>query len=101
MILEGSKAPAPGAAPEPTLNRENDAVGTLYGSVGQADVAPTAAQVTAAADAEHELSPLLTRWEEIRKSDLPALNGQLRSANLSEISLESKPRTDETPTDQE
>jgi hypothetical protein len=100
-ILRGPTPTAAGAAPEPTLARENGVVGTLYGSVGQADVAPTTAQVNAAADAEHELSAVMTQWEEIKKSDLPALNRQLRSANLGEISLESKPLTDETQTNLE
>jgi photosystem II stability/assembly factor-like uncharacterized protein len=99
IILKGPAAASAGVAPEPSLARENDAVGTLYGSIGQADTAPTAAQVNAAADAEHELSGVMKRWEEIRKSDLPAINGQLRGANLGEISLESKPQTDDAQAD--
>ena len=42
---------------------------------------------------------LMKRWEEIKKSDLPALNRQLKSANLTEIRLESKAPTDEAQTD--
>jgi photosystem II stability/assembly factor-like uncharacterized protein len=100
-ILDGPKPAVAGAAPEPSLTRENEAVGTLYGSVGQADTAPTAAQVNAAAEAEHELSAVMKRWEEIKKSDLPALNSQLKSANLDGINLESKLQTDESTTDLE
>ena len=96
------KGPTPaGAAPAPTLTRANEAIGTLYGSVGQADAAPTTAQVNAAADAEHEFSALMKRWEDVTKSDLPALNAQLKNANLGEISLESKPPTDEAQGDSE
>jgi photosystem II stability/assembly factor-like uncharacterized protein len=97
-------APAPavaGAAPQPTLAPEIATLGTLYGSVGQADAAPTAAQVSAAAETEHNLSAVMKRWEEINKSDLPALNRQLRSANLPEIKLESKTQADETQIDLE
>jgi len=33
----------------------------------------------------------MKRWEEIKTTDLPALNRQLGTANLPEIRLESKP----------
>jgi photosystem II stability/assembly factor-like uncharacterized protein len=94
MILRGPTPPVPGAS-EPTLTRENAAIDALYGSIGQADAAPTAAQTSAAADAERDLSASLKRWEEIKQSDLPALNRQLKSAKLPEIHLESKAPMDE------
>ena len=87
-ILRGPTPAAAGTSAEPTLTRENGAVGTLYGAVGQADAAPTAAQVDAMADIERDLSTVMKRWEEIKKSDLPALNRQLKSAHLPEIGLE-------------
>jgi photosystem II stability/assembly factor-like uncharacterized protein len=100
VVLNGP-TPAVIGAPQLSLAHGNEAVGTLYGSVGQADVAPTTAQVNAAADVEHELSTVLKRWEEIKKSDLPALNVQLKSANLGVISLESKPQTEDAQRDVE
>ena len=100
-VLRGRTPAVAGAAPEPTLSRENTAVGTLYGSVGQSDAAPTAAQVNAAADAEHNLSAVMKRWEEIKKTDLAALNRQLRGANLPEINLESNAQADETQANME
>jgi len=99
-ILEGSKADS-GAEPEPTLPAQNEAAGTLYGGVGQSDAAPTAAQLTASTDVETKLSALLTRWEEIRKTDLPALNSQLRNMHVSEISLEAAPLADDVQSDVE
>jgi photosystem II stability/assembly factor-like uncharacterized protein len=98
-ILKGRTPAVPGAALEPTLTRESEAVGTLYGSVGQADTAPTAAQMNAAAEVEHELSAVIKLWEDLKKSDLPALSNQLKSAKLGEISLGSKSQTDEAPSD--
>jgi photosystem II stability/assembly factor-like uncharacterized protein len=95
-VLRGPTPAGAGPEQEPTLNAENAAVGTLYGSVGQADAAPTAAQVQAAEEAEHGLSAAMKRWDEIRQSDLPALNRQLKSANLPEIGLESKAPANET-----
>jgi len=93
--------PLAGSVRELTLARENEAVRTLYGSIGEADAAPTAAQVNAATDTERELSAVLNRWEEIKKSDLPALNRQLKNANLPEINLDSKASMGETQTDLE
>ena len=96
------REPTPaGSSPEPTLAGENSAIGTLYGSVGQADAAPTAAQINAATDAERDLSAVMKRWKEIKKSDLPALNRELKSANLLEINLESKVQMKEQQTDLE
>jgi hypothetical protein len=100
-ILGEPASAVAGAASEPTMTRENGAVGTLYGSIGQADAAPTAAQVNAVADSERDLSVVMKRWEEIKKSDLPALNGQLKSKNLPEIDLESKAQTGEAQSDLE
>ena len=93
-ILGGTTPAVAGAAPEPTLMRGNGAVNTLYGSVGQADAEPTAAQINAVADTERDLSAVMKRWEEIKKSDLPALNRQLKNTNLPEIHLDMKPQTD-------
>jgi hypothetical protein len=97
-ILRAATPAATGAEPEPTLTRANAAVGTLYGSVGQADAAPTTAQISAGTDTERDLSTLMKRWEEIKNSDLPMLNRQLKSANLPEIRLESKAPTEEPQT---
>ena len=83
--LLGKPGDAPLNSPGPTLNRTNSALGTLYTAVGQADAAPTAAQLHAAADAERELSGLMKSWEEIKASDLPGLNKELHGAKLSEI----------------
>jgi photosystem II stability/assembly factor-like uncharacterized protein len=100
-ILRGPKVPTPNAAPQPTLAHENEALGTLYGSVGQADVAPTVAQRNAATETERDFSIVLKRWEEIKRSDLPALNRKLRDAKLKEISLASTNPIDEATSDVE
>jgi photosystem II stability/assembly factor-like uncharacterized protein len=100
-VLRGLTPPPADAAPEPTLTSANASVATLYGSVGQADVAPTTAQVNAAANTEGDLSALMKRWEEIKDSDLPALNRRLKNANLPEIRLESNTPSEEPQTDEE
>ena len=80
-ILRGPTPAVPGAS-EPTLTRASAAVDALYTGVGQADAAPTTAQINAAADTERDLSALMKRWDEIKNSDLPALNRQLKNAQL-------------------
>jgi hypothetical protein len=97
-ILRGPTPPVSGSS-QPTLTRENAAIGMLYGGVGQADAAPTAAQISAAADAERDLSALLKRWEDVKRTDLPAINRQLKSAKLPEVGLESKAPMDQSGDD--
>jgi len=93
-ILREPTPAVAGTTPELTLTRENGAVNTLYGEVGQVDAAPTAAQINAVADTERDLSTVMKRWKEIKQSDLPALNRQLKRANLPEIRLDVKTQTE-------
>jgi len=37
---------------------------------------------------ERELPPLMQQWQAIKTKDIPALNAQLKNANLPEIKLE-------------
>ena len=99
-ILRGPM-PATREASEPALTRLNASIGMLYGSVGQADAAPTAAQKSVAANIERDLSAVLKRWEDVKQSDLPALNRQLKGANLPEIQLDLTGPKDESPADLE
>ena len=100
-ILLGKGAPVPpgGGAPQPTLAQENGNLSALYGSVGQSDAAPTDAQKAAASDIDRGLPPLLQEWNEIKKSDLPAVNQQLHGADLPELRLDSP--TEPTDADEE
>jgi photosystem II stability/assembly factor-like uncharacterized protein len=47
-----------------------------------ADAAPTTQAIAAAEQSEHALSELLATWSRLKSKDLPALNQQLRQANL-------------------
>jgi photosystem II stability/assembly factor-like uncharacterized protein len=100
-ILEKPPAPGSTTTPEPTFTRVNGAAATLYTTVGQADVAPTQAQLDAVRDIEYDLPPLVQQWESIKTSGLPAVNRQLQAANLPEVHLEEHPRTEEEPSDEE
>ncbi len=101
MILRGPTPPVAGAAPEPNLTRQSASVGMLYGAIGQADAAPTTAQLNAVAETERELSTVMKRWEQIKTSDVPALNRELKKANLPEIRFETKAQNEEAGSDLE
>ena len=90
----GTKAQAP------DLNTVNGNISTLYGVVGQADVAPTAAQSSAVAAAEQDLSAAMKSWDSM-KASFSEINQQLRTANLPEIKPEAVPSTDPDQVDKE
>ncbi len=87
VVVGGPERPG-SSSQVPTISRVDGAANTLYAEVERADAAPTAAQTAATADAEHDASIVITQWEEMKASGLPALNTQLRNANLPELKLE-------------
>ena len=99
LLGKGAPVLPGGGAPQPTLAQENGNLSALYGSVGQSDAAPTDAQKAAASDIDRGLPPLLQEWNEIKKSDLPAVNQQLHGADLPELRLDSP--TEPTDVDEE
>ncbi len=80
----------------PALTRVDGEINALYGEIDRADAAPTAAQSGAVAHVAEEFGPAVKGWEAINSGDLPALNRQLRDANLPEIHPEPKPSTEES-----
>jgi photosystem II stability/assembly factor-like uncharacterized protein len=89
---------APGVSPpasEITLTRVNGEIAILYGQVWQVDAEPTSAQTEAIAATEHSEQDVLKRWESLKTSDLPALNRDLRQANLPEIKIEVAPHAED------
>jgi hypothetical protein len=79
----------------------NEQVATLYGQVWQADAEPTATQFEGAAATEHDASEVMKRWDALKAADLPALNRELRAANLPEVNMESHPHQKDTGMDEE
>jgi photosystem II stability/assembly factor-like uncharacterized protein len=61
----------------------------LLGALQEADVAPTAQDSAAASELEKQLPPLMQSWQQIKSKDIPALNQQLKNANLPELKIES------------
>jgi hypothetical protein len=90
QALAGSATRRPGAGTEPpTLGGLKTKFLTLFGVFQEADVAPSTQAAAAIADLQKQLSPLMQRWEAVKSQDLPALNQQLKGANLPELKLES------------
>jgi hypothetical protein len=77
------------------LSSANGDIAALYGSVGQSDALPTAAQVNAASSVEKDVEPLLQRWNTIKERDLPRLNQQLKQRSMPEIQLQTSWHVDE------
>ncbi len=80
-----------------TLSQVNGAASTLYGMVGQADTPPTPSQIQATEQLESGWVPLRREWETLKEQDLQRVNQELRSAGLTEIRPELKPRTEAAP----
>ncbi len=88
-------------SPEVTLVSESNELGTLYSEVSRADVAPTASQVSAATEVEHDFSGVMTRWNAVKTTDLPTLNKQLKNVGLPETRLEQGAEPEPESEDQE
>ena len=87
--LAGGVARRPGAGTEaPTLGGMRTRFLALLGILQEADVAPTTQATSAVTELQQQLPPLMKRWEEIKTHDIPALNKQLKDANLPELKLE-------------
>lgn len=86
---------------EPTLSRASGEASTLYQEIWQSDTEPTASQMQALAEIERSSSDLLKRWNELKNTDLPALNQRLRESGSGEIELQKDIHQDETEMDEE
>jgi len=86
---------SPAGSSEPDLKTVNADIYDLYMGLDRADAAPTSAQMGAPSKIEPGLVSAVKRWEEIKSSDIPAINRELKSANLPELRLDSKPQGEE------
>jgi photosystem II stability/assembly factor-like uncharacterized protein len=89
-LLGAGGGPFAPPSAKPSLGRTNGEVSALYGEVGRGDATPTAAQTSALGEVEKEVASVSAAWKQLKASDIPALNRQLRDAQLTEIHLESK-----------
>jgi photosystem II stability/assembly factor-like uncharacterized protein len=90
QALAGGATRRPGAGTEPpTLGNLKTKYLTLFGVFQEADVAPSTQAAAAVAELQKQLPPLMDRWTTLKAQDIPALNQQLKGANLPELKLES------------
>jgi photosystem II stability/assembly factor-like uncharacterized protein len=70
-----------------SLARLNGGLGQLLGAIDGADTPPTSQQVAMLNQVQAVLEQQLAAWKELKERDLPALNSQLRRAQLKEITI--------------
>ena len=80
-----------GAHTPPTLSGVTGDASTLYGLVESVDATPTAAEATALEQVEQNYSEVMKRWDEIKATDLPALNLRLHGSKLPELHVRQQP----------
>ncbi|HXQ97681.1 MAG TPA: hypothetical protein VN774_04485 [Candidatus Limnocylindrales bacterium] len=78
-----------GAAPagESNLTQISGEFGAVYGLIDSADAAPTAPQNTQLQKLDESQAKLLAQWTQIKTKDVPALNDQLKKANLPPLEI--------------
>jgi photosystem II stability/assembly factor-like uncharacterized protein len=81
----------------PTLASVANELRSVMDDVERADARPTRAAEEAFASASRTFAEIRSRWDEIKNTDLPALNEQLRQANLPPITIRAEPDPDEPP----
>jgi len=81
----GGPPPQGQQPPTESLNQVRASLLALMDQLQQADVAPTQPQAVAITERRKAVAPAMARWEDIRKTDLPALNQQLKVAGPPEI----------------
>jgi hypothetical protein len=78
-----------GPAPPPSLGFLRAQLARLEHSIESADTAPTAAQVEACQTSIKSLLGLIEQWQQLKKTDLKALNEQLERQHLAVIDVDS------------
>jgi photosystem II stability/assembly factor-like uncharacterized protein len=92
----GGFGPAPA---EPGLVSVNGSASALYSEIDSADAAPTAAQSAAVAKLARDYPAVMERWNNLKSTDIAAINRELKAANLTEIQLSAKPAHEEDSDD--
>jgi hypothetical protein len=92
--VAGGGAPRrPGAGNQPpTLGLLRARYLALLGLLQEADVAPTTQASGAVEELAKQLAPLMQGWQQVKSHDVPALNQQLKNANLPQLKLETAMR---------
>jgi photosystem II stability/assembly factor-like uncharacterized protein len=87
LMKFGPPHPRPGAPPSLFVLESTT---QLFNEIEVADAAPTAATKAAVADLETKVGSTMDAWQKLLKSDVPALNQQLKQAGFPEIKTEAE-----------
>jgi len=98
-LLEGE--PKPDGEKTPGLSSNNLDLSTLYRATGQADAAPTLAQVDASRKTEASLTNLLSSWNKFKTGEIPAINQELKTTQLPVLQLDLMPQNQGEGEDEE
>ena len=79
-----------GPAGPPTLDSIRSQLARLEHSIQNADAAPTTSQTAGAAEIAKPLPALLNQWNQLKSTDLKAINRQLRKQNLPLLSIDTR-----------
>jgi photosystem II stability/assembly factor-like uncharacterized protein len=79
-----------GAAGPATLDSIRSQLARLEHSIQNADAAPTTSQTAGAAEIVKPLPPLLDQWDQLKATDLKAINEQLSKRNLPLLSIDTR-----------
>ncbi len=71
-----------------SLTRLNSGLNAVVSALDTADAAPTTQQVAMVGELEKALDEQLAAWSELKSKDIPALNEQLKKAELPLIDLQ-------------
>ena len=77
-----------GPAGPPTLGSVRTQLARLEHSIQNADAAPTTAQLDACQETAKPLRGLLNEWDAVKKTDLKAINDDLRKRDLPQLSID-------------
>jgi ferritin-like metal-binding protein YciE len=85
IVGEGGRRPR-GGAPD-SLVAMRAALQSLMGAFQEADVAPTTQAAAAVPELVNAAPAFVQKWQTFKQQDLPALNQQLKAANLSDATV--------------
>ncbi len=101
VVLDGPKDSTGSASAAPALGRANSNLIALYKEVEKADVEPTVAQSEAFTRTADELAATLKQWNELKNTELAALNRQLSASGMPEVRLDLRPPQPESGANEE
>jgi len=100
-LLDVPKDSSVSASPAPNLTGANKNLLALYKEVERADAEPTVAQLEAFSKTSGELAAALKPWNELKNTQLVALNRQLSASGMPEVRLDLRSQQPESGSNEE